>query len=80
MFANFRRNPEVSALWDQGQIVEGLNAIDWSSDTIQDLENTVTSGLSLIVCASVSGRTYSLYNYYLSIMYLFTSHSNISMM
>ena len=47
----------MSALWDQGQIVEGLNAIDWSSDTRQDLENTVTSGLSQIVCASVSGQT-----------------------
>ena len=44
----------MSALWDQGKIVEGLNTIDWSSDTIQDLENTVTNGLSLVYCASVS--------------------------
>ena len=51
---NFRRNPLASQLWDQGRIVEGLNAIKWSPDTIQDLENTVLSGLTGIGCASVS--------------------------
>lgn len=44
----------VSQLWDQGRVVEGLNAIKWSSDTIQDLENTVLSGVTGVGCASVS--------------------------
>ena len=44
----------ASQLWDQGRIVEGLNAIRWSPDTIQDLENTVLSGLTGIACANVS--------------------------
>ena len=34
--------------------MEGLNTIDWSSDTIQDLESTVTNGLTAVYCASVS--------------------------
>ena len=44
----------ASQLWDEGKIVEGLNAIKWSPDTIQDLENTVLSGLTGVGCASVS--------------------------
>ena len=59
----FRRNPVVSQLWDQGRIVEGLNAIKWSPDTVQDLENTVLSGVTGVGCASVSCREDS-YNYY----------------
>ena len=54
LWSNFRRNPQVSELWDQGRIVEGLNAIDWSSDTIQDLENTVLNGITEVYCGSVS--------------------------
>ena len=50
----YRRNPVVSQLWDEGRIVEGLNAIKWSPDDIQDLENTVLSGLTGVACASVS--------------------------
>ena len=44
----------ASRLWDEGKIVEGLNAIKWSPDTIQDLENTILSGLTGVGCASVS--------------------------
>jgi hypothetical protein len=44
----------VSQLWDEGRIVEGLNAIKWSPDTIQDLEDTTLSGLTGVGCASVS--------------------------
>ena len=54
VFNTYRRNPVVSQLWDEGKIVEGLNAIKWSPDTIQDLENTVLSGLTGVGCASVS--------------------------
>ena len=53
-FNTYRRNPVASQLWDEGRIVEGLNAIKWSPDTIQDLENTVLSGLTGVGCASVS--------------------------
>lgn len=45
----------VSQLWDQGRpVIESLNAIKWSSDTIQDLENTVLSGVTGVGCANVS--------------------------
>lgn len=44
----------ASQLWDEGRIEEGLNAIKWSPDTIQDLENTVLSGVTGVACASVS--------------------------
>ena len=44
----------VSQLWDQGRIVEGLNAIKWSPDDVQDLESTVLNGLTGVACASVS--------------------------
>ena len=43
----------MSALWNQSRVVEGLNAIDWSSDTIQDLEKTVTTGVISVFCSTV---------------------------
>ena len=43
----------MSALWNQSRVVEGLNAIDWSSDTIQDLEKTVTTGVTAVFCSNV---------------------------
>ena len=43
-------------LWDQGKIVEGLNAINWSPETIQDLENSVLNGLTAVGCGNVSPR------------------------
>ena len=54
----------VSQLWDQGRIVEGLNTIKWSPDTVQDLENTVLSGATGVACASVSCSRADSYNYY----------------
>ena len=54
----------VSQLWDQGRIVDGLNAIKWSPDTVQDLENTVLSGVTGVACASVSYSRADSYNYY----------------
>ena len=54
IMSSFRRNPVVSTLWDLGLIEEGLNAIDWSSDTIQSLEDTVQNSLVQVICASVS--------------------------
>ena len=33
--------------------MEGLNAIKWSPETIQDLENTVLNGLTGVACANV---------------------------
>ena len=50
----------VSQLWDQGRIVEGLNAIKWSPDDVQDLENTVLNGLTGVACASVSRNVYTM--------------------
>ena len=44
----------VSQLWDEGRLVEGLNAIKWSPDTIQNLEDTVLSGMTGVACANVS--------------------------
>ena len=44
----------ASQLWDAGMIEEGLNAIKWSPDTIQDLEDTTLSGLTGVGCGNVS--------------------------
>lgn len=51
-----RLNPEAARLFNEGQVIGSFNAINWTSGTVQDLENIVLTGPKQTYCSSSSSE------------------------
>ena len=49
-----RLNPEAARLIGEGRFRDGFNAIDWTTDAVQDLQTTVITGPTGAFCSSSS--------------------------
>lgn len=49
-----RLNPEVSAIFDENLLVDGLNAIAWTSEERRYLEDSILSGPIATFCYSAT--------------------------
>lgn len=49
-----RLNPEANALFDEDQLVDGLNAIAWTSEESQYLESSILNGPIATICFSAT--------------------------
>ena len=47
-----RLNPEAARLFAEGRFRDGFNAIDWTTDAVQDLQTTVVTGPTGAFCSS----------------------------
>ena len=58
-----RLNPEADSLFQQGRFTESFNAIDWTSDAVQDLERTILTGLIGTYCSNTATEVLILTSY-----------------
>jgi hypothetical protein len=45
-------NPEAARLIEEGRFRDGFNAIDWTTDAVQDLQTTIVTGPTGTFCSS----------------------------